>query len=86
MDYLSHAGSDDSGPLERIRRPGFNPWMYAENVGCDFRAPAAVVRAWMENPRHRINIMHPDLTRIGIAIAESSSGRRHWVHDFGTPA
>lgn len=84
FEYLSHTGTDGSSPMDRILRTGISISRYGENVGCGFRSAAAVVRAWMDSPGHRANVLYPGYTHIGIAVERSSTGRYYWVQDFAT--
>lgn len=54
-----------------------------ENIAAGYRSAAAVVRAWLNSPGHRANILNPDFTRIGLGLAASAGGTRYWVQDFG---
>jgi hypothetical protein len=54
----------------------------------DFVSSKDVVRAWMESPGHRANILSPTYTEIGIAGGKSVyKGRTIWmvVQSFGLP-
>lgn len=85
VGFFSHTGTDGSRPLDRIQRTGIDISRWAENIACAYRSPSAVVRGWMNSPGHRANMLDPFLTHIGVAVAESSTGQRVWVQDFGTP-
>jgi hypothetical protein len=54
----------------------------------DFVSSKDVVRAWMESPGHRANILSPTYTELGIAGGKSVyKGRTIWmvVQSFGLP-
>jgi uncharacterized protein YkwD len=53
----------------------------AENIAFGQRNAREVVRAWMNSPGHRRNILDADMTRMGVGFAKK--GRR-WVQDFGS--
>lgn len=58
----------------------------AENVatfaGRDLDA-STVLKAWMDSPSHRANILDPDLDRLGVAVAyDSAGGRWYATQDF----
>jgi uncharacterized protein YkwD len=58
----------------------------AENVALFVRPDldaATVLKAWMESPTHRANILDPDLDRLGVGVAyDPSSGRWYATQDF----
>jgi len=49
-----------------------------ENLGKGWRTPDEVVRAWMEAPGHRANILSADYTSIGVGFHGY-----YWVQQFG---
>lgn len=51
----------------------------AENVAAGQTSPEEVVKAWMNSPGHRANIMNPSTTMIGIGMVDN-----YWVQDFGS--
>ncbi|MDM4722947.1 CAP domain-containing protein [Micromonospora sp. WMMA1363] len=80
---MSHDGSDDSDPGERINRVGYEWSTYGENVAWNQRTPAAVMDAWMNSSGHRKNILNCDFTEIGVGIA--SSNGPYWTQVFAAP-
>ena len=53
-----------------------------ENIAMGQRSPAEVVRAWMDSPGHRENIMNSDFTYLGAGVAMDSNGRLYWSQFF----
>lgn len=58
----------------------------AENIAA-FRTTAldakTVLKAWMDSPTHRANILDPDLDHLGVGVAfDASSGRWYTTQDF----
>ena len=51
----------------------------AENIAMGQRSAAEVVKAWMESPGHRENIMNPSLTHIGIGYDKNGN---YWTQQF----
>ena len=84
VGYLTHTGSDGSNAADRILRTGLSIHRWAENIACAFRSAESVVKGWMGSDGHRVNILNPKLTHIGVAVTESSTGRRYWVQVFST--
>jgi uncharacterized protein YkwD len=74
-DYFSHDAPSGQDFVARILRTSYVPraasWALGENLawGDDERStPRAIVRAWMESPGHRRNILSRKFREIGIAI------------------
>jgi uncharacterized protein YkwD len=74
--YFSHTGRDGSDFATRLRRvgyiPAFGAWAIGENLAWGTGAlatPAAIVRAWMNSPGHRANVLEPRYREIGLGIA-----------------
>ena len=74
--YFSHTGRDGSDIVARLRRTGYIPsdraWAVGENLAWGtgpLATPGGIVRAWMNSPGHRANILNPRFRQIGIGIA-----------------
>jgi len=59
---LSHDGFRDRFSRTRSR-------MCVENVGWNYRRPAAQLEGWRMSPGHDRNLLEPKVSRMGIAIA-----------------
>jgi len=81
-DMMSHEGSDGSKFNERIERQGYHGRRMAENVARAQRSVDGVMRAWMNSPHHRENILGP-YDEIGVAVARSEDGVPFWCTTFG---
>src|SRR4051812_22647155 len=72
--YFSHNGPDGN-PLSRIKRaryiPRFGFWTVGENLAFGTgtaASPAEIVKAWMNSPEHKANILTAAFKQIGIGI------------------
>jgi uncharacterized protein YkwD len=83
-ETMSHDGSDGSTPAQRVKRQKYYYLRTGENVAAGQEAVDEVVRAWMNSPDHRKNILG-DFTEMGAARVESEDGRPYWAVEFGTP-
>ena len=54
----------------------------AENLAAGQRSPAEVVRAWMESPGHRRNVLNDALGQMGVGVTMDSDGRIYWTQTF----
>jgi len=85
LTTLTHTGTDGSNPAKRITRTGLLVRTWGENIACNHRTPAEVMRGWMNSPGHRQNILRESFTHIGISITVDSDGHPYWMQVFGTP-
>lgn len=86
-DYFSHTSRDGRTPFDRIRAAGYRYSMAAENIAAGQRTPEDVVRAWMNSPGHRANILNCGLRQIGVGYAVNTASiyQVYWTQNFGTP-
>ena len=80
--YFSHTSRSGSGMGDRIRRQGYlsgaRSWMIGENLawGSGERStPRSIVRAWMNSPGHRRNILTGRFREIGIGVVDQAPVR-----------
>ncbi len=71
---LLHTDKKGRGPGERIRRAGFHPASWGENLG---RHPsmAGLLDGLANSPSHRRNLLSRDFTHIGLGVDYSNEGR-----------
>ena len=74
--YFAHEDQSGDGPEDRIAHAGYlpryGPWVIGENIawGTDYLStPREILRAWMNSPPHRHNILYSDFREIGVGIA-----------------
>jgi uncharacterized protein YkwD len=75
-EYFSHDTLIGTSFVTRIRRTGYlsgpRAWIVGENLAWgsgDRSTPAAIVRAWMNSPGHRANILQRRFREVGIGLA-----------------
>ncbi len=81
---MSHVGSDDSQPAERIREAGYPYRRAGENVAFGRYTVEGLMKGWMESPPHKRNILG-SFSQIGVAYATATDGVRYWCVTFGIP-
>jgi uncharacterized protein YkwD len=95
--FFAHESLDGSGPSERIARTGYmgrrRRWIVGENLayGTHERStPRSIVRAWMNSPAHRDNILFPRFRHIGVGVVAGVPVpglfpvAATYAHEFGT--
>jgi uncharacterized protein YkwD len=87
--YFAHNSPEGLTPWHWFKTAGYNFVYAGENLAVRFYDSVDVVRAWMDSPGHRANILNSKFTEIGIGIAEGTFEGRPTVfvvQMFGAPA
>ena len=96
--YFAHEDQSGGGPEDRIAHAGYlpryGPWVIGENIawGTDYLStPREIMRAWMNSPPHRHNVLYSDFREIGVGIAlgvpdPSLGDGATYSTDFGSKA
>lgn len=83
-DVMTHDGSDGSNSAERVAKAGYHYLSTGENVAQGYRTVPEVMKAWMDSPPHKKNIL-ADYSEIGLAVVYSETGKPYWCAEFGKP-
>lgn len=90
--YGHHA--DGNTPAERAKAKGYNYCIVLENIAYAYNSAGFTTEAltdqfangWKESPGHRKNMLDPDVTETGVAVARGEkSGYYYAVQMFGRP-
>lgn len=86
-NHFQHEGTDGSTPGSRIRRQGYSPRAWGENIAAGYTDVQSVVDGWLQSPGHCANIMSPDFTEIGASSAENNGTQYSvfWTQVFASP-
>lgn len=88
-NYWAHNAPDGTTPWYFFKNVGYNYLYAGENLARDFGDSDNVVKAWMESPTHRDNIMSGRYTEIGIAVVNGILNGQETtlvVQHFGKPS
>ena len=79
--YFAHESPDGKGAGDLAKDAGYDFVNIGENLALgDFESDEALVRAWMDSPGHRANILGLRYKEIGIAVARGVfEGRNTWL-------
>ncbi|WP_164986243.1 CAP domain-containing protein, partial [Streptomyces roseicoloratus] len=80
-DFFDHTNPDGADPGDRVTAAGYRWSTYGENIAMGQRTPADVMKAWMNSPGHRANILNCSFKEIGIGI--HTAGGPYWTQVFG---
>ena len=92
-DKYSHE-ADGKRPADRARDHGYDYCIVLENIAFQFNSAGFATdelakgfhQGWVDSPGHRKNMLDPDVSDVGIAVARSaSSGKYYAVQMFGRP-
>ncbi|GII23736.1 CAP domain-containing protein [Planosporangium mesophilum] len=82
--YFAHDTPDGVGVGTRVTNAGYQWSAVGENIAKGQQDATAVLRAWLNSPGHRANILNCRYTNIGIGLAYQD-GTPLWTQDFGAP-
>jgi uncharacterized protein YkwD len=86
--------ADDQKPSDRARKHGYDYCLVLENIAYQYSSEGfntddlatGLVKGWKESPGHRKNMLDPDVTETGVAVARSEkTGYYYAVQMFGRP-
>ena len=60
---------------ERVKASGFDAKVAAENIGAGYHTLAEAFSGWRDSPSHRVNMLLPGATRMGIAAVYTPSSK-----------
>lgn len=86
-DYWAHVSPQGTQPWYFVTNSGYAYKYAGENLARDFSDPDSVVKAWMNSPTHRENLLSSRYQDIGIAVVDGQLGGRDTtlvVQMFGT--
>jgi uncharacterized protein YkwD len=92
-DKYGHT-ADDSRPADRAKKHGYEYCLVTENIAYQFHSEGFATQklaegfftGWKESPGHRKNMLDPDVTETGVAVARSDkTGYFYAVQMFGRP-
>lgn len=93
QNFFGHTGKDGRGFASRIRGQGYRYGLAAENIAAGQPTVDRAVKAWLDSPGHRRNILNCKFRDTGIAMVyqpddrplrgQSRGLRYYWVQLFG---
>ena len=88
FNYWAHVSPSGRTPWAFFGDVGYKYQYAGENLARDFRDPESVVKAWMNSPSHRENLMNQKYQEIGVAVVDGTLQGVETtlvVQLFGTP-
>jgi len=87
-DYWAHNSPQGKTPWTFFDASGYKYSVAGENLAKDFYNTESLIKAWMNSPTHKANIVHQKYKEIGIAVVNGTiDGIKTTlvVEHFGTP-
>ncbi|WP_412541840.1 CAP domain-containing protein [Longispora sp. K20-0274] len=83
--FFDHTNPDGKSPGERIAAAGYSGSLWGENIAAGQRDPASVMKAWMNSPGHKANILNCKFKFLGVGVAEGGGSKYgiYWAQEFG---
>ncbi|MCG7345247.1 CAP domain-containing protein [Sporosarcina sp. ACRSL] len=78
-NYFSHESPTYGSPFDQMKANGVSYRSAAENIAMGQQSAEEVVKAWMESPGHKENILTPNFTHIGIGY---DANGKYWTQQF----
>jgi uncharacterized protein YkwD len=83
-NYFSHTTPQGVTVGTRVTNSGYRWSLVGENIAEGQRDANAVMRAWLNSPGHRANILNCRFRNIGVGLAFGARHTPVWTQDFGT--
>jgi uncharacterized YkwD family protein len=81
-NYFDHHSPTFGSPFDMMKQFGISYSYAGENIAAGQQSPEDVVKAWMNSPGHRANILKREYTQIGCGVATGGSYRIYWSQEF----
>lgn len=79
--FFDHTDPDGNTPWDRATKAGVSG-MGGENIARGQGDAAAVMKAWMDSPGHKANILNCEFRTLGVGVYNAAGGP-WWTQDFG---
>jgi uncharacterized protein YkwD len=76
---IGHYGPGGSKPMDRAARAGYRAKIASENVASGQKSFSDALRTWKGSSSHRTNLLRPNVSAIGVAMAKNKNGRAYWT-------
>lgn len=87
-NFFDHVNPrDGTHSWDRVERAGYKYLTTGENIGAGYKSAEAVVEGWITSAGHCANLMNPDFTEMGAAMATNRRSKMglYWTQEFGAP-
>jgi uncharacterized protein YkwD len=82
--YFDHTTPDGVEFATRIKSAGYSWSTAGENIAEGQQDPASVMKAWMNSPGHKANILNCAFKNLGVGLAFDGKHTPFWTQDFAS--
>ncbi len=84
--FTGHTGSDGSRPYERQEQAGYTGYYAGEATAWGIRGVTDVVEFWVNSPSHRVMVLNPRATQLGVGhtFDPNAPNLWYWTVEFGS--
>lgn len=75
FDHFYQTSAGDITPWQFIENSGYLYLYAGENLARDFSSSIDIVKAWVNSPPHRANLLNPAYSHIGVAVLETPNSK-----------
>lgn len=80
--FFSHENPDGKSPFDRLKDANIRYTCAAENIAAGQSSPEMAVEEWMNSEGHKMNILNPSLTALGVGLARGGEYGIYWTQNF----
>ncbi len=87
--FFDHMSPDGESPADRVRGAGIRFSKMSENIARSFHVDDPVettVQGWLDSPRHRRNMLDPNVSETAVGAASDEEGRLYVTQIYLAPA
>ncbi|MGG4265432.1 CAP domain-containing protein [Peribacillus simplex] len=81
-NYFNHTSPSYGSPCDMMKSFGISYKYAGENIAAGQPSADAVMKAWMNSPDHKANILNKNYTHIGIGHATGGKYTHYWTQQF----
>ena len=81
-NFFAHNNPDGETPFDRMKKAGISYRAAGENIAAGQYSPEAAVKAWMESPGHRQNILNSEFQYLGVGVVKGGAYGIYWAQEF----
>ncbi|AGY48392.1 sporulation protein [Bacillus phage Slash] len=81
-NYFDHNSKTYGSPFTMIKKFGISYKTAGENIAAGQKTPDEVMKAWMNSPGHKANILNAGYTQIGVGYVTGGSYGSYWTQQF----
>lgn len=72
---------------ERVEQAGYKYSTTGENIAAGYQSAEAAVEGWIKSAGHCANLMNPEFTAMGAALAVNRRSKMslYWTQEFAAP-